>query len=65
MAIVTGDLKLRLDFTRDKILLKKTLDSLNVEWDYNIEFDTLLAVLNEMFDEQDPPTSYYLSGRRN
>lgn len=33
MAIVTADLKLRLDFTNDKILLKKTLDSLIIEWE--------------------------------
>ena len=52
MAIVTDDLKLRLDFTTDKILLKRTLDSLETKWDRNIEFDSLLAVLNEMFDEE-------------
>lgn len=53
MAIVTVDLILRLDFTTDKTLLKKTLDSLDAGWVRNIEFDTLLAVLNEMFDERD------------
>ena len=78
MAIVTIDLKLRLDFTQDKTLLKKTLDSLVPRDEGKIEFstcadplqapdalrlntkyrrhsgesDTLLAVLNEMFDEQ-------------
>lgn len=52
MAIVTDDLKLRLNFTQDKNLLKKTLDSLDTQWDWNIEFDTLLAVLNEMFNEE-------------
>lgn len=56
MAIVTVDVKLRLDFTSDKTLLKKTLDSLEKKdpWlGWNISFDTLLAVLNEMFNEED------------
>src|SRR5437588_7063825 len=52
MAIVTNDLKLRLDFTQDKSLLKKTLDSLNAGWNWNIEFNTLLAVLNETFNDE-------------
>jgi VWFA-related protein len=55
MAIVTVDVKLRLDFTSDKSLLKKTLDSLEKTdpWlGWNISFDTLLAVLNEMFNEE-------------
>lgn len=52
MAIVTNDLKLRVDFTSNKILLKNSLDSLNAAWEWNIEFDTLLAVLNEMFTEE-------------
>ena len=34
LAIVSADLKLRLDFTNDKTLLKKTLDSLNRDLDY-------------------------------
>lgn len=53
MAIVTVNLKRRLDFTQDKTVLKKALDALEAKWDYNIEIDTLLAVLNEMFQEQD------------
>lgn len=56
MAIVTVDLKLRLDFTSDKSRLKETLDYLKKEnpWlGLNIEFNTLLAVLNEMFGEED------------
>ncbi len=76
MAIVTTDVKLRMDFTKDKILLKKTLDLLenisfhwkngilgkpqefinslkkNVTPGTGLEFDSLLAVLNEMFDEE-------------
>lgn len=50
MAIVTDDVKIRVDFTADKTLLKKTLDSLDVNQGYNMEFDSLLATLNEMFD---------------
>ena len=83
MAIVTSDLKLRLDFTQDKTLLKKTLDSLvpsdgrkiafttcgdplqtpdarRLDTSYSVrsdEFDTLVAVLNEMFDEQNRLTN--------
>jgi VWFA-related protein len=82
MAIVTIDVKLRLDFTQDKTLLKKTLDSLEknlmletLNWKRSVsgkarefldslgnkavtpgtglEFDTLLAVLNEMFNDTD------------
>lgn len=69
MAIVTSDSRLRLDFTRDTDLIKKTLDSFvtsparKAEFSlcgdilqktgYNSgEFAALLAVLNEMFDEQ-------------
>jgi len=76
MAVVTPDLKLRLDFTQDKILLKKTLNSLvtsdkwknyfstcgdpvpapdaqrRTSYARQIFFDALLAVLNEMFDEE-------------
>jgi VWFA-related protein len=55
MALVTVDLKLRLDFTNDKALLKRTLDSLEKE-DVGIwggwQFSSLLAVLNEMFSDQ-------------
>lgn len=56
MAIVTVDIKIQIDFTQDKNLLKKTLDSLDnidVYCGSGLEFDTLLAVLNEMFDEED------------
>lgn len=55
MAIVTADLKLRLDFTQDKALLKKTLDSLEkpaLDLAGGSDFETLLAVLDEMFDEE-------------
>jgi VWFA-related protein len=52
MAIVTVDVKIRQDFTSDKALLKKRLDSLEAGWTGNIEFDTLLVVLNEMFEEE-------------
>lgn len=55
MAIVTVDLRLRLDFTQDKTLLKKILDSLekrDMEITGGSDFETLLAVLNEMFDEE-------------
>jgi VWFA-related protein len=87
MAIVTNDVKLRVDFTQDKTLLKNTLNSLLVIKDEilenskkldalmavsqgkilpkkalddyeksagrpNREFDALLAVLNEMFSEE-------------
>jgi VWFA-related protein len=55
MAIATVDLKLQSNFTQDKTLLKKTLDSVekkDVEIWGGWEFSTLLAVLNEMFDEE-------------
>lgn len=55
MAIVTNYLKLQLDFTQDKTLLKKTLDSLEkqaLDIPGGGDFNTLLAVLNEMFDEE-------------
>ena len=53
LAIVTVNVKLRMDFTKDKILLKKTLNSLKKEDIVGAEFDTLLAVLNEMFTNED------------
>jgi VWFA-related protein len=56
MAIVTGDVKLLVDFTQDKTLLKNTLDSLEkntVKMGYALEFDALMAVLNEMFATED------------
>ena len=55
MAIVTVDIKLRQDFTTDKTLLKQLLDTLekkDVEIWGGWEFNTLLTVLNEMFDEE-------------
>jgi VWFA-related protein len=62
MAIVTNDLRLRLDFTQDKALLKKALDSLDTSWGWNIEFDTLLAVLNEMFNDENRQRIIILQG---
>ncbi|HMG72314.1 MAG TPA: VWA domain-containing protein, partial [Pyrinomonadaceae bacterium] len=56
MAIVTVDVKLRTDFTQDKMLLKKTLDSLerkDIKLAGGAEFNALLAVLNEMFAAED------------
>jgi VWFA-related protein len=57
MAIVTPDLKLILDFTQDKVLLKKTLEKLssnrNAKPFVNYDYGTLMAVLDEMFDEKD------------
>lgn len=55
MAIVTVDVKLLTDFTTDKTLLKKTLDSLKIDMHLvgGREFDALLAVLNEMFTAED------------
>ena len=68
MAIATVDVKLHLDFSADKILLKSTLDYLGKKGlddvlKYNRgqfdeperargwQFDTLMAVLNELYDE--------------
>lgn len=57
MAIVTTNLKLVLDFSTDKKLLKKTLDNLSEKRQEEVskigEYGTLIAVLNEMFDEKD------------
>lgn len=56
MAIVTNYLNLQLDFTTDKSLLKKTLDSLEklaLDIPGGGDFHGLLAVLNEMFDDRD------------
>ena len=77
LAIVTADLKLRMDFTRDKTLLKRELDSLleprpteeterhiprkwreplerrGLKMGTGLEFEALLAVLNEMFAAED------------
>ncbi len=55
MAIATADLKLWTDFTKDKELLKRTLDSIRerrTEFWSGWEFRTLLAVINEMFGEE-------------
>ncbi|MDQ3633335.1 MAG: VWA domain-containing protein [Acidobacteriota bacterium] len=57
MAIVTLDVNLALDFTTDKKLLKKTLNSLSDQRRANPSvsrtYGTLMAVLGEMFDEKD------------
>jgi VWFA-related protein len=64
MAIVTDDVKLLVDFTHDKGLLKEKLDSLKAlgtsqaathGWGmgHSLQYSTLLAVLREMFDEED------------
>lgn len=57
MAIVTTDIKLILDFTTDKALLKKTLDEVSSNLKHysliNKEYGTLMAVLDEMFNETD------------
>ena len=57
MAIVTQSLELILDFTQDKALLKKTLDktSLYQKIDAYLgrDYGTLMAVLDEMFNEKD------------
>lgn len=57
MAIATCDLKLALDFTTDKKLLKKTLNNLSSERpeasSVSRDYGTLMAVLSEMFDEKD------------
>jgi VWFA-related protein len=68
MAIVTVDLKLQLDFTSDKIVLKETLDSLekkDVEIWGGWQFSSLLAVLNEMFNEQDRQRMVVFQGSGN
>src|SRR5437870_1742463 len=60
MAIVTVFVTLLVDFTENKTLLKKTLDSLEKRilqmrvtpgGGGGLEFDALLATLNEMFEE--------------
>lgn len=58
MAIVTDDVELLADFTNDKTLLKNKLDSLQEKTLSKIrgksfQYSALLAVLNEMFDEDD------------
>jgi len=69
MAIVTHDLKLILPFTKDKNLLKTTLKGLSPNLQSNIEdrrdYGTLMAVLNEVFDETDvrPIVIFQTNGR--
>lgn len=57
MAIATCDLTLAVDFTSDKNLLKKTLNNLSEKRPGNPsvskDYGTLMAVLDEMFDEKD------------
>jgi len=68
MAIVTVDLKLQLDFTEDKIVLKNTLDSLekkDVEIWGGWQFRSLLAVLNEKFNEPDRQRIVVFQGSGN
>jgi VWFA-related protein len=58
MAIVTDDVELLVDFTKDKLLLKQTLDvlkknTLKIRGGKSRQYSALLAVLNELFDEED------------
>jgi VWFA-related protein len=58
MAIVTDDIALLVDFTSDKKLLKKSLDSLKKRVmsgkpGLSRQLSALLATLNELFDEED------------
>jgi VWFA-related protein len=58
MAIVTDDVELLVDFTTDKTLLKNKLEKLRKKTlddslGKSAQFSALLAVLNEMFDEED------------
>jgi VWFA-related protein len=58
MAIVTDDVKLLVDFTNDKALLKKKLDSLEKKslgnnFGDSKQYSALVATLNEMFDKED------------
>lgn len=55
MAIVTDDVKLLADFTRDKQLLKEKLDSLrkNAGYGKSQQYTALMATLNELFDDED------------
>jgi VWFA-related protein len=58
MAIVTDDVKLLVDFTRDKKELKKALDSLyskskKKDFGKSKQFGALMAVIREMFTEED------------
>lgn len=53
MAIVTDDVKLLVDFTRDKVQLKKALDSLRNSRGDSRQFSALLATVREAFTEED------------
>jgi VWFA-related protein len=64
MAIVTDDIKLLADFTRDKILLKESLESLKDKaklpdaqggWGkgHSLQYSALIAALQELFDDED------------
>ena len=58
MAIVTDDVKLLVDFTKDKDLLKQTLDKLKEKTlatvgGKSLQYSALLAALNELFDSKD------------
>jgi VWFA-related protein len=58
MAIVTDDVKLLVDFTSDKQLLKTRLEELKTRAASGIvglseQYDALLAVLNELFDREE------------
>jgi VWFA-related protein len=58
MAIVTDDVELLVDFTKDKALLKKELDKLaekplRNKTGRSEQYTALVATLNEMFDEED------------
>lgn len=66
LAIVTADVKLLADFTQDKPLLKKKLDSLNYKaqdpaaragWytGHSLPYSALLATLQELFNREDKP----------
>lgn len=58
MAVVTDDVKLLVDFTQDKALLKKKLDSLRQRSKYgdfgrSKQFSALMATVREMFNDED------------
>jgi VWFA-related protein len=58
MAIVTADVELLVDFTKDKALLKKELDNLREasfkrKFGRSEQYTALVVTLNEMFDEED------------
>ncbi len=59
MAIVTDDIELLVDFTSDKLLLRKTLDDLVLKClsgnkvGKSLPFSALLSVLNELFNEEE------------